>query len=74
MDPVPSWKAAPFTVDTMNTPLLPEELWAPPVQLTFILCAVHLDHQLVNLLLLHNIHFLANQSRRNSFIDVLNSL
>lgn len=40
----------------------------------FILCAVHLDHQLVNLLLLHNIHFLANQSRRNSFIDVLNSL
>ncbi|XP_038956918.1 leucine zipper protein 2 isoform X5 [Rattus norvegicus] len=43
-------------------------------KLRFILCAVHLDHQLVNLLLLHNIQFLANQSRCNSVIDVLNSL
>lgn len=33
-----------------------------------------LDHQLVNLLLLYNIQFLANQSKYDGVNDVLNSL
>lgn len=43
-------------------------------ELRFVFCPIHLDHQLVDLLLLHDIHLLANQGRCNSFIDVLNGL
>ena len=35
----------------------------PPPSLTFIFCPVHLDHQFVNLLLLHNAQFLWGEGR-----------